>query len=65
MADTPFSFALLGDAAPLHHLSAPSFPSAKSFTSHVGTGAPMAAAFSAMLPSSVKIYHTSRTLSMN
>ena len=43
------------------HFFAPSFPCAKILTSHPGTGAPMAAAFSAMEPSSVKMYHTSTT----
>ena len=34
---------------------------ANSFTSHQGAGAPMATAFSMMLPSSVTMYHTSTT----
>ena len=36
-------------------------PAASSLVSQEGTGAPMAVAFSAMEPSSVKIYHTSVT----
>lgn len=57
----PSAFLPVSTVIPPALLSAALFPAASSFSSHSGTFAPISAAFSAMLPNSVKMYHTSTT----
>ena len=57
----PFAFLYKAQGYCTAYWSADCRPAASSLVSQEGTGAPMAVAFSAMEPSSVKIYHTSVT----
>ena len=57
----PFAFLYKAQGYCKAYWSADCRPAASSLVSQEGTGAPMAVAFSAMEPSSVKIYHTSVT----